>query len=119
MLAVLNVLGSMLMLFCVTYALPMITSVIFGDGLLVDYVYAALLCLGAGAAIYGLTLKHRRELRSRDGFLLVTLAWLFMSAIATVPLMSALPGLSFTDAFYEAMSIAFLERPDIAAERRR
>jgi trk system potassium uptake protein TrkH len=104
MLAVLNVLGSMLMLFCVTYALPMITSVIFGDGLLVDYVYAALLCLGAGAAIYGLTLKHRRELRSRDGFLLVTLAWLFMSAIATVPLMSALPGLSFTDAFYEAMS---------------
>jgi trk system potassium uptake protein TrkH len=104
MLAVLNVLGSMLMLFCVTYTLPMITSIIFGDGLLLDYVYAALLCLGAGAVIYGLTLKHRRELRSRDGFLLVTLAWLFMSAIATVPLMSALPGLSFTDAFYEAMS---------------
>ena len=104
MLAVLNVLGSMLMLFCVTYVLPMVTSVIFRDGLLVDFVYAAVLCFGAGAVIYGLTLKHRRELRSRDGFLLVTLAWVFMSAIGTVPLMIALPGLSFTDAFYEAMS---------------
>jgi trk system potassium uptake protein TrkH len=103
-LAVLNALGSMLMLFSVTYALPMATSVIYDDGLLVDFVYAAVLCVGAGALVFGLTLKHRRELRSRDGFLLVTLAWIFMSAIATVPLMIALPGLSFTDAFFETMS---------------
>ena len=104
MFAVINVLGSMLMLFSVTYLLPMITSVIYGDGLLVDFVYAAVLCVGVGAVVYGLTLGHRRELRSRDGFLLVTLAWVFMSAIATVPLLIALPGLSFTDAFFETMS---------------
>ncbi len=104
MFAVANVLGSMLMLFSITYALPMITSLIYDDGLLLDFVYAAVLCLGAGALLYGLTLKRRRELRSRDGFLLVTLAWIFMSAIATVPLMIGLPGLSFTDAFFETMS---------------
>ncbi len=104
MLAVLNVLGSMLMLFSVTFALPMITSIVYVDGLLVDFVYAAVTCLGVGAAVYGATLRHRRELRSRDGFLLVTLAWIFMSAIATVPLLIALPGLSFTDAFFETMS---------------
>jgi len=103
-LAVLNVLGSMLMLFSVTFALPMITSIVYVDGLLVDFVYAAVTCLGVGAAVYGATLRHRRELRSRDGFLLVTLAWIFMSAIATVPLLIALPGLSFTDAFFETMS---------------
>ena len=104
MLAVLNVLGSMLMLFSATYLLPMVTSVIYRDGLLVDFVYAAVLSAGTGALVYGGTLKHRRELRSRDGFLLVTLAWVLMSAIATVPIMLALPGLSFTDAFFEAMS---------------
>ena len=104
MLAVLNVLGSMLMLFSVTFALPMITSIVYVDGLLVDFVYAAVTCLGVGASVYGATLRHRRELRSRDGFLLVTLAWIFMSAIATVPLLIALPGLSFTDAFFETMS---------------
>ncbi|HXW09519.1 MAG TPA: potassium transporter TrkG, partial [Steroidobacteraceae bacterium] len=104
MLAVLNVLGSLLMLFSATYALPMITSLIYRDRLLVDFIYAAVLCLGIGAIVYGATLRHRRELRSRDGFLLVTLAWIFMSAIATVPLLLALPGLSFTDAFFETMS---------------
>ena len=74
MLAVVNVLGSMLMLFSVTYALPMLTALIYGDGHLLDFVYAAVICLVAGAVIYGATLRHRRELRSRDGFLLVTLA---------------------------------------------
>jgi trk system potassium uptake protein TrkH len=103
-LAVLNVLGSMLMLFSVTYVLPMITSLIYRDGLLVDFIYAAVICAGAGAIVYGATLRHRRELRSRDGFLLVTLTWVLMSAIATVPLLLALPGLSFTDAFFETMS---------------
>jgi trk system potassium uptake protein TrkH len=103
-LAVLNVLGSLLMLFSATYVLPAATSIIFDDGLLIDFVYAAVLCLGIGAIVYGSTLRHRRELRSRDGFLLVTLAWVLMSAIATVPFVLALPGLSFTDAFFEAMS---------------
>ena len=104
MFAVLNVLGSMLMLFSVTYALPIVTSLIYRDGMLVDFVYAAAISVAVGAALFAVTQKHKRELRSRDGFLLVTLAWVFMSAIATVPLLIALPGLSFTDAFFETMS---------------
>jgi trk system potassium uptake protein TrkH len=103
-LAVLHVLGSLLMLFSVTYVVPVITSLIYRDGHLVDFIYAAVISAGVGAIIFGATQRHRRELRSRDGFLLVTLAWVFMSAIATVPLLIALPGLSFTDAFFETMS---------------
>jgi trk system potassium uptake protein TrkH len=104
MLAVLNVLGSMLMLFSVTYVLPVVTSLIYRDGMLVDFAIAASISVAVGAALFAVTQKHKRELRSRDGFLLVTLAWVFMSAIATVPLLIALPGLTFTDAFFETMS---------------
>jgi trk system potassium uptake protein TrkH len=104
MLAVLNVLGSMLMLFSITYLLPMLTSVIYSDGMLVDFIYAGAGCLLTGAVVVAATRRHKRELRSRDGFLLVTLGWTLMSAIATVPLMLGLPGLSFTDAFFETMS---------------
>jgi len=104
MLAVLNVLGSMLMLFSITYVVPMATSVLYRDGLLIDYVVAAGACLLAGGLLAGLTRRHKRELRSRDGFMLVSLAWVLMSAIATVPLLIALPGLTFTDAFFETMS---------------
>ena len=103
-LAVLNVVGSMLMLFSVTYVLPVATSLIYRDGLVLDFVGAALGCLAVGAAIVSMTRGHKRELRSRDGFLLVTLGWVLMSAIATIPLLIAIPGLTFTDAFFETMS---------------
>jgi trk system potassium uptake protein TrkH len=104
MLAVVHVLGSMLMLFSVTYVLPAATSVIYQDGMLVDFVAASLICLGAGGLLWVITKSNKRELRSRDGFLLVSLGWTLMSAIATVPLLLALPGLTFTDAFFETMS---------------
>jgi len=104
MLSVINVLGSMLMMFSITYVLPIVTSITYGDGQLLDFAVAALVSLAVGAAIWASTRSHRRELRSRDGFLLVTLAWVLMSAIATVPLLVAIPGLTFTDAFFETMS---------------
>lgn len=104
MLAVIHVLGSMLMFFSVTYVLPLATSLIYADGMVVDFVVAALVSLLIGGILWAITRHRKRELRSRDGFLLVTLAWVFMSAIATLPLMIALPGLSFTDAFFETMS---------------
>jgi trk system potassium uptake protein TrkH len=104
MLAVVHVLGSMLMVFSVAYLLPMATSIIYADGLFIDYVAAALICLGAGGLLWAFTRSNKRELRSRDGFLLVSLGWALMSAIATVPLLMAIPGLSFTDAFFETMS---------------
>lgn len=104
MLSVLHVLGSMLMMFSITYSLPMATSLIYGDGQFVDFVVAAVACLAAGMLLWAVTLRHKRELRSRDGFVLVTLGWVLMSAIATVPLLIALPGLTFTDAFFETMS---------------
>ena len=46
----------------------------------------------------------RRELQIRDGFLLVTLVWTVLPAFATLPLLIYLPGLSFTEAYFEAMS---------------
>jgi len=104
MLAVVHVLGSMLMLFSVTYLMPVVTSLIYRDGLVIDFVIAALASLAAGALLHGTTRRYKRELRSRDGFLLVSLAWVLMSAIATVPLLIAIPGLTFTDAFFETMS---------------
>ena len=57
-----------------------------------------------GLAIAGATRRYKRELKARDGFLLVTLTWVLMSLSAAVPLMIALPGISFTDAYFEAVS---------------
>jgi trk system potassium uptake protein TrkH len=94
----------MLMMFSVTYVLPIATALVYDDGHFVDFIVAAAVCLAAGALLWAATRHRKRELRSRDGFVLVTLGWTLMSAIATVPLLIAIPGLTFTDAFFETMS---------------
>jgi trk system potassium uptake protein TrkH len=104
MLGVAHVLGLVLAIFGVAYVLPVGCSIITGDGLWLQFVMAAVINSGVGLAIALATLKFRRELKPRDGFLLVTLVWVLMSASATIPLLLALPHLSFTRAFFETMS---------------
>lgn len=104
MLAVAHVLGQLLAFFGAAYLLPLGCSLFTGDGLALYFVVAAAASTGTGLIIVGITAGRRRELKPRDGFLLVTLGWIVTSALATIPLMMGLHGLSFTRAFFETMS---------------
>jgi trk system potassium uptake protein len=103
-LAVAYVLGVLLAGFALAYLLPIGCSLLFADGLAVRFLVAAAVTAGLGLSMAAATWRFRRELRPRDGFLLVTLGWLLLPAAAALPLMLALPQLSFTGAFFEAMS---------------
>jgi len=103
-LAVAYVLGLLLAAFALTFALPIACSLLMEDGLWPKFLMAAALAAGCGLALAAATWRLKRELRARDGFLLVTLGWLTLSAAAAVPLLLALPALSFTGAYFEAMS---------------
>ena len=104
LLPVSHVLGGMLMFFSITYLMPIASAVIYDDGTLIDFVDAMSISFAAGFLLWFGTRRHKRELKPRDGFLLVTLAWILMAAIATLPLLLAIDGLSFTDAYFETMS---------------
>jgi trk system potassium uptake protein TrkH len=103
-LGVAHVLGLLLAIFGIAYLLPVGCSILMGDGLWPQFFIGAAINSGVGVAIALVTLKYRRELKARDGFLLVTLVWALMSAFATIPLLLALPKLTFTQAFFETMS---------------
>jgi len=103
-LAVAYALGLLLAAFALTFALPIACSLAMGDGLWPKFLLAAALAAGCGLGLAAATARLKRELRARDGFLLVTLGWLVLSAAAAVPLLLALPSLSFTGAYFEAMS---------------
>jgi trk system potassium uptake protein TrkH len=103
-LAVAHVLGLLLASFAFTYLLPIGCSLLLADPLWPKFLLAAALTAGCGLGLAAATLPFRRELRPRDGFLLVTLGWLLVPAAAALPLLLALPGLSFTGAYFEAMS---------------
>jgi trk system potassium uptake protein len=68
------------------------------------FVVGIVVTLLAGTLMSVSARRFRRELQPRDGFLLVTLAWLVLPAFGALPLMLALPQVSFTDAYFEAMS---------------
>jgi trk system potassium uptake protein TrkH len=104
LLPVAHVLGALLMVFAVTYLLPIATSLIYNDGTAIDFVLAMLIDFAAGYLLWISTRRQRQDLRPRDGYLLVTLGWMLMSVVAAIPLLIALPGMSFTDAVFETMS---------------
>jgi trk system potassium uptake protein len=104
MLAVAHVLGLMMAFFGLIYLLPIAWSLGTRDGAVLDFLIAGGVNVIVGTSIALLTRRFRRELKPRDGFLLVTLSWVLMSASAAIPLLIALPDLTFTDAYFEAMS---------------
>src|SRR3954470_8923167 len=94
----------MMAFFGLIFVLPIVWSLGVRDGAILDFVIAAAINVVVGLGVALATRRYRRELKPRDGFLLVTLSWVLMSASAAVPLMIALPDLNFTDAYFEAMS---------------
>jgi trk system potassium uptake protein len=94
----------MMAFFGLIFVLPIVWSLGVRDGAVVDFLVAAGINGCVGLAVAMATRRFRRELKPRDGFLLVTLSWALMSASGAIPFMIALPDLSFTDAYFESMS---------------
>ena len=102
---VLNVLARIMLGFGLMFLVPMAWAwALDGPSLPDIWLLGMLLTLAVGALTLFLTSQHKRELQPRDGFLLANLVWLVLPAFAAVPLMLAIEGLSWTDAYFEAMS---------------
>ncbi|MDO8891412.1 MAG: potassium transporter TrkG [Sulfurimicrobium sp.] len=99
-----HVLGMVTMLFSLTMLAPLALSWWLQDGALTAYDEAIVTTFLAGLMTWWTTRHAKRELKIRDGFLLVVLIWSSLAAFATIPLMSYLPELSFTDAYFETIS---------------
>jgi trk system potassium uptake protein TrkH len=99
----LPVLGLIAMAMSLSYVLPLGVSLwtddgtagIFGGSMVVNFV--------SGFLLWFTTRRYRRELQLREGILFITLVWIGGALFACMPLALAL-GLSFTDAYFEAMS---------------
>lgn len=103
--SILRVLGLLLALFSATMLPPLFLSLLTGDGQQLPFLAATALILGGGLLLWASCRHSRRELRTRDGFLVVTLYWLVVALAGAVPLMLAsAPHMGLTDAMFESMS---------------
>lgn len=99
-----HVLGLMAMLMSTTHLVPIVTSLIFQDGTGPEFAFSMAVNFVLGYLVWLATRRFKAELRPRDGFLLVSLAWAGGAGFATIPLLLVLPDLAFTDAYFETMS---------------
>lgn len=100
-----KVLGLLLALFSLTMLPPLLIGVAIGDDVYWSFAYAFALILSAGLCLW-LPVKHiQKELKLRDGFLVVVLFWTVLGLSGAIPLMmSEEPHLNFTDAAFESIS---------------
>lgn len=101
---VVNVFSTVVMIFALTMAAPLVVSLIYDDAALLMYDEAIAITFIAGVIMRLTTMHRRRELMPRDGFLLVFMVWTILPAFATLPLMLYIDNLSFTDAYFETVS---------------
>ena len=104
LLPLLPILGVVIALFSLAMLVPLAVAFFGRDAALYAYDGAILITAACGLVLWWFARQYKRELQPRDGFLLVVLIWTVLPVFATLPLLFALPGLSFTDAYFEAMS---------------
>ena len=103
--SIINVLGILLMicggfmLFCVPF------SLFYEENDWCNILLAAMITLGVGFTAWWFTKNiEDKELKKKDGYIIVTLGWIIMSLFGTLPyiLTSEIP--NFTNAFFETVS---------------
>ena len=102
--AVINVLGIVILIFGFTMLVPLALSIWLNNVAQFVYYKSAAITIISGLMMWAITRNYKRELKIRDGFLLVVLVWSVLPAFATLPLLFHLPYLSFTKAYFEATS---------------
>ena len=101
---VINVLGIVILIFGFTMLVPLALSIWLNNVVQFVYYKSATITITSGLLMWAVTRNYKRELKVRDGFLLVVLVWSVLPAFATLPLLFHLPYLSFTNAYFEATS---------------
>ena len=103
LLPVAHVFALVMMVFAATMLAPLILAIWGLDEALQSFIISALATFVLGALLWLATRRFKRELKTRDGLMLVALTWVALPAVAGFPLWNYLP-INFTDAYFEAAS---------------
>ena len=103
LLPVAHVFALVMMVFAATMLAPLVLAVWGLDPALSSFVISAFATFFLGALLWLGTRRFKRELKTRDGLMLVALTWVALPAVAGFPLWNYLP-INFTAAYFEAAS---------------
>jgi trk system potassium uptake protein TrkH len=102
---IIRILGLLVALLSVTMIPPALVSLIYRDGGGVPFLTSFLWCLIIGLIAWYPFRYEKKDLRAREGFLIVVLFWLVLASFSAIPfVLLDEPNLSVTNAFFESFS---------------
>lgn len=102
---IVRIVGVLVMSFSVTMLLPALVALIYGDGGGQEFLRAFLLNFLVGAFLWWSCRAHHKELRAREGFLIVVLLWIVLGGLGAVPfILLEHPDLNFSESVFESFS---------------
>lgn len=97
-------LGRIIILQAVLMVLPLICGLIYMEKSAFSFVITIAIALVIGLVMSVLNKPKNKTIFAREGFVIVALVWIFMSAIGALPFVISGEISSFTDAFFETVS---------------
>lgn len=101
---VLHINGILICVLAACMAVPMLVDLSHGNDDWQVFFFCMLATAFAGGMLMLGTAGAPMRLVTRDGFLLISMAWLSLAALSSIPFMLTERGLSFTNAMFEAVS---------------
>jgi trk system potassium uptake protein TrkH len=100
-----RILGLIITVFSIAMLPPMVVALYFDEATWHAFAEAFAILLSIGLATWLPVCRERRELRIRDGFLVLALFWPLLAMCSAAPLLfGSAPELNLTDAFFEAVA---------------
>ena len=100
-----RILGLLLIIFSFSMFPPAIVGSIYQDSDIWPFLDAFLLLAGVGFVFWWFSRNDKKELRAREGFIIVVLFWLVLGFCGALPLaLSKSPNISIIDSIFESFS---------------
>lgn len=102
--AILHILGAILIFLGISMFLPLLWSLYFQEPDLYAIIKSIVITVSIGILLFTFTKSKHLELSTKDGFAIVTCAWIITAVFSALPayISGAIP--TYTDAFFESMS---------------
>ena len=102
---VISIIGFILMLFSVSTLVPLAISLYYRDGGVSTFFTAAVAEITVGFCAWFFFRKNKRQLKTRDGFLIVAVVWITLCLFAAIPFyISPLAHQTLVNSIFEAVS---------------
>ena len=101
---VLYVVGTVIKIEAALMLLPLITSLIYKESCAIDFLISIGIALVAGFALTLIFKPGSKVIYAKEGFVIVSLAWLALSVVGALPFYISGEIPSFVDAFFETVS---------------